>query len=119
MPLRLLADENIAGDVVDALRQDGHDVLWAATGAPATGDAPVLQIAQSEGRVIVKFDRDFGELAFRLGLPASSGVVLFRLELASAAHAVEIICSTLRSRSDWAGHFSVVTEGRVRMTALS
>jgi predicted nuclease of predicted toxin-antitoxin system len=29
--------------------------------------------------VLLTFDKDFGELAWRIGLPASSGVILFSL----------------------------------------
>ena len=35
--------------------------------------------AQTEGRIVVTHDKDFGELAFRAQLPASCGVILFRL----------------------------------------
>lgn len=32
------------------------------------------------------FDKDFGELAFRAKLPATSGIVLFRISAPSSAH---------------------------------
>ena len=42
-------------------------------------DDVILSRAQAEQRVVVTHDKDFGELAFRARLPASCGVVLFRL----------------------------------------
>jgi len=76
---RLLADEDVPGAVVAALRQQGHDVAWIAEDASGSPDPEVLARAQRENRVVVTFDKDFGELAFRRGLAASVGVVLFRI----------------------------------------
>jgi hypothetical protein len=47
---------------------------------PGSGDRVLLHLAQAEHRVVVTLDTDFGELAFRFGLPADSGVILIRLE---------------------------------------
>jgi hypothetical protein len=67
----LLADENVPGAVVAALRQQGHDVAWIHEDAPGRPDPEVLERAQQEHRVVVTFDKDFGELAFRRGLAAT------------------------------------------------
>ena len=75
-------------------------------------------MAQVEGRTVVTFDKDFGELAFRLRLPASNGIVLFRITQFSAAHIARVAVVALESRGDWAGHFSVVEEARIRMTVF-
>ena len=52
--------------------------------------------------------KDFGELAFRAGLPASSGVVLFRILTPSPAQVIRVAIAALESRTEWAGHFAVV-----------
>ena len=77
--MRLLANENFPADAVDALREVGHDVVWIRTDAPDSTDDLILQRAQAEGRILLTFDKDFGELAFRHNLPSSSGVLLFRI----------------------------------------
>ena len=64
------------------------------------------------------FDRDFGELVYRRGLPPASGVVLFRLGIPSPSHVAERLLAVLQSRSDWAGHFAVVEETRVRLRPM-
>jgi hypothetical protein len=69
-------------------------------------------------RVLLTFDKDFGELAWRSGLPAGSGVVLVRLPLPGPAGAVNLIVDALIARDDWAGHLSVIEPGRIRMRAL-
>jgi predicted nuclease of predicted toxin-antitoxin system len=114
----LLANENIPAAAVEALRREGHDVVWVADGVSSAADSDVLQIAYAENRTVLTFDKDFGELAFRAKLPASSGVVLFRIASVNAAMAAETIAAAMRSRTDWAGHFSVVENDRVRMTPL-
>lgn len=118
MALRFLANENMPGDAVEAIRDVGHDVAWVRTDAPGSLDEAVLARAQSEDRVLLTFDKDFGELAFRSRLPASSGIILFRLEASGPPRTVTIILAALASRSDWAGNFSVVEADRIRMTPL-
>ena len=118
MVLRILANENVSGETVEALRAEGHDVVWVRTHAPGSTDEAVLAQAQDERRILMTFDKDFGELAFRRGLPASSGIILFRLEITGSAYATTIVLASLQSRSDWAGQFSVVEKDRIRMTPL-
>ncbi|MBI4286603.1 MAG: DUF5615 family PIN-like protein [Chloroflexi bacterium] len=116
--MRILANENVSGETVEALRAQGPDVAWVRTDAPGSPDEAVLAQAQAERRILKTFDKDFGELAFRRGLPASSGIVLFRLETTGPAHATSLVVAAVQSRSDWAGHFSVVEKDRIRMTPL-
>ena len=116
--MRILANENFPGDAVMSLRQAGHDVAWIRVDAPGSSDRQVLERALSEQRVLVTFDKDFGELAFRAKLPAHCGVVLFRISAPSPAHVARVAVTALASRSDWAGHFSVIDDRRIRMTPL-
>ena len=78
--MRFLANENVPGPVVRTLRELGHDVLWAKEELAGQADHVLLSRAQSEQRVTVTCDPDFGELAFHSSLPAACGVVLFRIE---------------------------------------
>ena len=114
---RLLADENVPGAVVAALRQQGHDVAWIHEDAPGDSDSEVLERAQRESRVVVTFDKDFGELAFR-GLAASVGVVLFRITLTAPDYAARAAVAAFTSRADWTRQFAVVEDDRIRLRAL-
>ena len=116
--MRILANENFPQAAVDALRQDGHDVLWVRTESPGISDREVLARAQLDTRVVVTFDKDFGELAFRYGLPAECGIILFRIAMPSASRVAKIAVAALASRDDWANHFAVVEDDRIRMTPL-
>ena len=116
--MRILANENFPLDAVEALRQQGHDVAWVRTDAPGSSDQAVLQRAQADDRIVVTFDKDFGELAFRAKLPASSGIILFRISTASPQQVARAAIAALSSRTDWAGNFSVVEDRRIRVTPL-
>lgn len=116
--MRILANENIPGDAVQLLRGRGHDVSWIRTESPGATDQANLGRALSEQRLLITFDKDFGELVFRLGRDASCGIVLFRIAAASSVAAAAKIADTLDSRTDWAGNFSVVDDFRVRMVPL-
>ena len=117
--MRVLANENIPAAVVDALVSHGHDVKWIRTSAPGASDRTVLEIAQRESRLIVTFAKDFGELAFRAGLPATCGIVLLRIPAASPEYLAERVVNSLESRSDWTGCFSVILPDRIRMTPVN
>lgn len=114
--MRILLDENIPGDVATTLRSRGHDVVWIRTDSPGTADETILARAVSEQRLLVTFDKDFGDLVFRQGLAASCGLVLFRIATPSSAIAANKIADILESRADWLGQFSVVDDRRIRMT---
>lgn len=116
--MRILANENFPEDAVVALRQAGHNVAWIRSDAPGSTDQEVLLRAQAEDRLLITFDKDFGELAFRAGLPASSGIVLFRISAPSSTHVARAAVAAIGGRTDWSGHFSVVEDKRIRMTPL-
>ena len=77
--MRILADENVPGPVVSGLRGAGHDVVWVKEAMPGARDREVLECGRVDARLLVTYDKDFGELAVRSGLPPKSGIVLFRL----------------------------------------
>jgi len=117
--MRILADENFPGIAVDELRKRGHNVVWVRTEKPGIGDRVILEWAQSEERLLVTLDKDFGELAFGRDLAARCGVVLFRMKISNPRTGSMRIVDILESRSDWAAHFSVVEDDRIRMRPFS
>lgn len=116
--MRLLVDQHVPKDVVEGLREDGYDVTWAQTSHPGADDETLLTVAQEEGRVLITFDTDFGTLAVHEGLPASSGIILFRLSLVSPVAVATAVRDAIRTRNDWDGHFSVVDDTQIRMRPL-
>jgi predicted nuclease of predicted toxin-antitoxin system len=84
--MRILANENVPGEAVEALRSRGHDVMWVRTAAPGIEDRRVVHLAETEERVIVTFDKDFGKLAFQAKLPLYCGVILLRISGSDPNH---------------------------------
>jgi predicted nuclease of predicted toxin-antitoxin system len=119
MTIRLLANENIPLDAVEALRAAGHDVAWVREDSLNESDRNILHRAQEENRIVITFDKDFGELAFRSKLPAQSGVILFRITPTSPQYVAQVAVHAFASQNNWAGHFSVIEENRIRMTLLT
>lgn len=117
--MRLCANENLPQDCVVRLRQDGHDVLWIRETSPGSPDEMVLARAYAESRLLITFDKDFGELVFRRGTKATHGIVLFRIPQPSASAVAARVAAILASRDDWLGHFSVVEEFAIRMRPLT
>jgi len=116
--MRILANENFPGDAITALREHGYNVAWIRTDAPGSSDEEVLARSQNENRVLITFDKDFGELAFRRRLPALKGIILFRISMQTPEYVSKIALAALESREDWSGYFSVVEDFRIRMIPL-
>ncbi len=114
--MRFLADQNFPSRAVTALRALGHDVAWIEEDAPGASDEAILGRAVTEARILLTFDKDFGELAFQARLPATSGIVLVRLELTDNGSAW--LATLISTRNDWPGRFSVIEPGRIRSREL-
>ena len=116
--MRFLANENFPGAAVKALVAAGHDVVWVRIAAPGTTDPDVLTWAVRDERILLTFDKDFGELARGSELPRTCGVVLLRLPMPRPGDVGQRLADLITARDDWAGSFSVIEPGRVRMRPL-
>ncbi len=76
--MRFLANENFPLTSVNRLRELGYDIASVIEDSRGATDAEVLARAATEERIILTFDRDYGELIYRLRLPSPRGVVYFR-----------------------------------------
>src|ERR1700730_13195637 len=117
--MRFLANENFPGAAVSTPRSAGHDVVWLMTAAPGTSDPEVLAWATRDARILLTFDKDFGVLARASALPATCGVVLFRIPMPKPSDVGARRTDLITARDDWAGHFSVVEPGLVGLRALA
>jgi predicted nuclease of predicted toxin-antitoxin system len=117
--MNFLADENFPQRALAALRKAGWDVLSIAEQCPGVPDEEVAALCAAHRRILLTFDKDFGELVFRRGLPAGSGVVLFRITPDSPEDAAGVAQALVQSRPDLAGSFCVVTRDRIRIRPIS
>ena len=113
--MRLLADENVPGGVVGWLREQGHDVLWAAEHLASFSDADLLQIANASGRILLTRDKDFGYLAFHQR-KAAPGVILLRIAARNQDELLQHLQPFwVEITQNCDGRFVVVTNSRVRI----
>ncbi len=113
-----LANENVPLLVVEAVRAEGHDLAWVSELMPGAEDQAVLARSISDARVLLTFDKDFGDLAFRFGKKSSCGIILLRPKLKSPDYLVQFVVHVLSQPIDWEKHFSVAQEGQIRVVPL-
>ena len=113
--MRFLLDESADYPLAKVLTDLGHDVTAIAHDYPgALKDKDVLAIAQSEGKILITNDRDFGELIFRQRL-SHSGVILFRLGAEDLQTKTAWLQHVLDNYAGELSHFVVVTDRGVRV----
>jgi predicted nuclease of predicted toxin-antitoxin system len=110
--MRFLANENFPGAAVTALEAAGHDVVRVRIAAN------VLAWAARDERILLTLDKDFGELARGSALPRTCGVILLRTPMSRPSDVGQRLAELITARDDWAGNFSVIEPGRVRMRPL-
>ncbi len=115
--MKLLANENISHDLVDALSEHGFDVASVAAIGAGMSDRDVMRLAHRERRVVLTHDKDFGQTVYAQRGRAT-GVILIRLGDVPLGRRARTVAAAIASRDDWEGHFSVIEPGRVRMTRL-
>jgi hypothetical protein len=78
--MKFLANENFPLASVRLLRQKNLDVAAIAEDSPGDSDRKVLQRACQEERIILTFDRDYGELIFKHRSSLPAGVIYLRFD---------------------------------------
>ncbi len=76
--MKFLANENIPLASIVRLQNEGFEVVSVSTKFPSVKDEAVILFASMENRIIITFDRDYGELIFKHNLKHSAGVIYLR-----------------------------------------
>jgi len=112
--MKILADENCEREMIDSLRVAGHDVTTILDMSPSLDDVGVFKIAQSEDRVLLTNDRDFGLIAEHAAIRPPA-VLLMRLEPLGIRRRIEIVLQTFAEfGAGFDGQFVVIEPHRVR-----
>lgn len=115
---KLLANENIPLSSVRFLEAAGHDVVSVTETSLGVSDTVVLQQASEQGRILVTFDRDYGELVYLRRLPCPPAIILLRFTPTTPEEAGVIINGLLSSAVDIDGYFLVLDRDHVRQRPL-
>ena len=118
--MNFLADEGVDRQIVERLRQSGHEVLYVAEIEPSISDEEVLHWANEKNALLITADKDFGEMVFHQRLLTVGGVVLLRLSGLSPERKAEIVSKAIEKRSrELPSAFSVISPGRIRVRRSS
>jgi len=113
--MNFLADENIDRQIVQVLRDAGHQVVVVAEMNPGISDSVVLNSAYQNASILLTADKDFGELVFRQR-QLFAGIVLIRL----AGQSPDVKAATVgfvvkEHGKEMPGAFTVISPRNVRI----
>ena len=117
--MNFLADESVDRQIVDALREDDHAVLYVTEMDPGISDEEVLDKAEKGSAILITADKDFGELVFRQQR-ITNGVVLVRLAGLLPSKKAEIASTMIKKHLDAIQNaFSVISPNAIRIRRIS
>jgi predicted nuclease of predicted toxin-antitoxin system len=90
--------------------------MWARMDLAGTRDIVLLDLAESEARIVLTLDKDFWQIAVQRRSPLEqSGVVLFRLHPATPEKLAPLVRAFVEADTTWAGHISIITVDGIQM----
>ena len=117
--MKFLADESFDFPFIAAMRNSGYDVTAIVESTSGIEDEEVLKISNTENRILLTCDKDFGELVFRLKL-FHSGIILLRLPDVSEEQKTSLLLSSVKIYSDkLASSFTVITSSKIRIISFA
>lgn len=78
--MNLIANENFPLETTLLLRNVGYDVLAIVADFSGISDEEVMELAIETKRLILTFDRDYGDLIFRKNMKPEKGVLYSRFK---------------------------------------
>ena len=116
--LKFFADECINIDIVLALRQNSFDVLTVRdAGLVGVDDDAVFNFARDNKRILLTFDRGFGDI-FRFDISKSSGVIVILMSQMSRDEIIEITSKfiSLIQKQGFNGKLAIIGKTRIRIS---
>lgn len=113
--MRFLVDRCAGRKLAEWLRSQGHDVLEARVLGQDPGDTALLELAESEDRVLITIDTDFGELIYLREVPHAG---LVRLPDVPAEDRIALVSEVIQHHRRALEDRAVVTlrGGRIRIS---
>ncbi len=116
---KILANENFPLRSVSVLRNMGHDVLSITETSLGAKDVSVLESAFTQQRILLTFDRDYGELVYLRRLPCPSAIILLRFDPATPEEAGTMVSELLSAdNQEIIGFFIVLGRDYIRKRPL-
>ena len=116
--MKWLANENIPLASVRLLQDRDIDIVSVLLSRPGIADREVLRWASQEQRIILTYDRDYGELIFHRKAPAPPGLVYFRGPPSHPEEPARFLLYWIERGVQFSGYLTVVTSQRIRQRPL-
>ena len=113
--MKFLVDRCVGRHLAEWLSENGHDVLEVRTLGRDPGDRALLELAESQGRVLITIDTDFGELIYLHDAPHAG---LVRLPDVPPSRRIALVSEVVQRHRSALEDRAVVTVrgGRVRVS---
>ncbi len=116
--IKFLANVNVEKPLIDFLEEKGFDVKWVTNIDKRMPDDRVCEIANSEQRIIITNDKDFGEIVF-YQQKITYGIILLRAKGQNSSEKIILFDKLLENYLDKiANHFVVLTKTKFRFIPL-
>ena len=118
--MKFLANENFPIPSVKILRSIGLDVKNVGGNLQGISDHQVIEITQKENLIILTFDKDYGELIFRLAAKNPPSVVFFRHKGNNPEFAGKLLTDLIEeNKIQLERTFTVIEEHNIRQRQYS
>jgi predicted nuclease of predicted toxin-antitoxin system len=116
--IKFLANVNVEKPLIDFLNEKGFNVKWVTSIDKRMPDDRVCEIANSEQRIIITNDKDFGEIVF-YQKKIAYGIILMRVKGQNSSEKIILLDKLLENYLDKiANHFVVLTNTKFRFIPL-
>lgn len=114
--IKFLTDENIAPQVVEALRKEEFDVFSIFEELRGASDEKIFKLAQEQKRIILTHDKDFGNLIRQIQ-QLHCGVILLRLRNQRPQNVIQHLIPFLKKihPEKLKNRLVIFREGQIRM----
>lgn len=117
--MKLLANENFPLKSFKALQEKGYDIKHIGIELPSITDEEVMAIAIEEGRIIITFDSDYGELVYKYGYKPP-GVIYLRWKEFTPDFPADYLHEIFKAgQIQFAGLFTVIDENQIRQRKIT
>lgn len=115
--MKFFADEGLDAPLVQLMRKEGYEVIYAAENMSGSTDEEVLAAAKDSNTILITKDKDFGEMVVRHRLN-SNGVILIRLEQLNLLSNCLLVLRLINKHIKEFSGSTVIQEDKIRIRSL-
>jgi len=112
--MNFISNENFPFPSVKLLRDSGHSIISITEEMPGISDLEALKVAKENQRIILTFDKDYGEIIFNKGIKNPPSVIFFRYKGNDPLFAGNFLKKLFDRQIDLSDAFTVIEEKGIR-----